>query len=252
MDGGKDMPIYPYFYDLAEKVSDRYCLISPARFLFGAGATRFEWNNKMLSDEHLKVMSFHQDSSSIFPGTDIMGGVAVMYRDANTNFGAIKTFTPFPELNSILEKVENELFNSISGLIYGVTSYTFSTRAYQDYPDLPNRVGKGSGNQLTSGIFDAIPEIFLEKKQNDNQIQIYGRQSNERVYKWVESDYVRVPENLNSFKVLVPAANGSGAIGEIIPTPLIGQPLIAHPESVIPQHSYRWVTSNQILRQMLY
>ncbi|HCT0472427.1 TPA: Eco57I restriction-modification methylase domain-containing protein, partial [Staphylococcus pseudintermedius] len=31
--------IYNYFYDLAEKISDKYCLITPARFLFNIGST---------------------------------------------------------------------------------------------------------------------------------------------------------------------------------------------------------------------
>ena len=32
-------PIYQYFYDLSENMADKYCLISPARFLFNAGLT---------------------------------------------------------------------------------------------------------------------------------------------------------------------------------------------------------------------
>ena len=49
-------PIYPYFYDAAEKVASSYMLISPARFLFNAGLTSKDWNEKMLNDEHLKII----------------------------------------------------------------------------------------------------------------------------------------------------------------------------------------------------
>ncbi len=74
-DNSRDNPIYHYFYDLAEKVSDKYSLISPARFLFNAGQTPKEWNKKMLEDEHLKVVYFTQKSTEIFPPpTDIKGG----------------------------------------------------------------------------------------------------------------------------------------------------------------------------------
>ena len=229
MEGGKDMPVYPYFYDMAEEIADRYCLISPARFLFGAGATGAAWNSKMLNDKHLKVLYFNQNSSDVFPSTDIKGGVAILCRDVNQDFGAIETFTSFAELNSILIKVVKNGFKGIGDLIYGVTSYTFALKAYEDFPYLSSRVGKGSGNQLTSGIFDAVPEIFLDSKKNDKQVKIYGRQNNERVYKWVNIDYIRVPDNLNSYKVFIPAANGSGAIGEVLSTPLIGQPLIGQP-----------------------
>lgn len=39
-------PIYNYFYDLAEQVAPKYCLISPARFLSNAGYTPKTWNKK--------------------------------------------------------------------------------------------------------------------------------------------------------------------------------------------------------------
>lgn len=238
-DGGKDLPIYPYFYDLSEKCSDKYCLISPARFLFGAGATSSEWNKKMLSDKNIKVVYFEQKSGNVFPGTDIKGGVTALYRDKDKDFGAIVTFASFNELNSILQKVTLNDFESIGKLIYGVTSYTFSPKAYEDYPDIVNRVGKGSGNQLTSSIFDAVPEVFLDNRQHEKQIQIYGRQSNSRVYKWVDREYIRVPKNLMQYKVFIPAANGSGAIGEVLSTPVIGHPVIGHTATFISMGNFQ-------------
>ena len=36
-------------------------------------------------------------------------------------------------------------------------------------------------------------------------------------------------ENIDKWKVLVPRANGSGALGEVLSTPLIGEPLIGEP-----------------------
>ena len=38
----------------AYKISDKTMLITPARFLFNAGFTSKEWNDKMLNDEHRK------------------------------------------------------------------------------------------------------------------------------------------------------------------------------------------------------
>ena len=73
-DNGRQPPIYDKFMDGAYKVSDKVMLISPARFLFNAGQTSKEWNKKMLSDPHLKVLYYKQDSSELFPGTDIKGG----------------------------------------------------------------------------------------------------------------------------------------------------------------------------------
>jgi len=104
-DGTQAPPIYHLFMNEAYKIANRVSLITPARFLFDAGATPKSWNRKMLEDEHLKVEYFEQDSSKVFAGTDIKGGVVVTYRDSDANFGPIGTFTAFQDLNNILNKV---------------------------------------------------------------------------------------------------------------------------------------------------
>jgi superfamily II DNA or RNA helicase len=232
-EGGKDLPIYQYFYETSESLSDVYCLISPARFLFDAGATNSDWNKKMLTSEHIKVLQFTRRSNEIFPNTDIKGGVAVLLRDANKELGPIGFFTSFIELDSILKKVKVYNTEDISELIYGVTSYTFTRKLYKDLPDAINRVGEGSGNQMTSSIFEAIPEIFSNSKNSDLDIQIYGRKNNERVFQWVNREYVNLPTNFEKYKVFLPAANGSGEIGEALSTPIVGDTFIGHTATFI-------------------
>jgi superfamily II DNA or RNA helicase len=232
-DGGKDLPIYQYFYETSESLSDVYCLISPARFLFDAGATNSDWNKKMLNSEHIKVLQFTRKSNEVFPNTDIKGGVAVLLRDANKELGPIGFFTSFNELDSILKKVNINSQENISDLIYGVTSYTFTRKLYEDFPDSVNRVGEGSGNQMTSSIFEAIPEIFSNSKKSDHDIQIYGRKNNERVFQWVNREYINLPANFEKYKVFLPAANGSGEIGEALSTPILGDTFIGHTATFI-------------------
>ena len=94
-------PVYNFFLDEAFKVADKVEMIHPARFLFNAGSTPKAWNKKMLSDPHFKVMYYVSDSSSVFPATDIMGGVAISYHDKDENFGAIEVFVANPVLRSI-------------------------------------------------------------------------------------------------------------------------------------------------------
>ena len=69
-------------------------------------------------------------------------------------------------------------------------------------------------------FFDSKPYYGYE------YIQILGLQNNKRVYKWVRSDYISEHESLGKYKVFIPAANGSGALGEVLSTPLIGTTLI--------------------------
>ena len=78
--------IYNLFMDEAFRISDRVELIHPARFLFNAGQTPKAWNEKMLEDPHFKVLHYEPDGSRVFPNTEIKGGIAITYHDANKDF----------------------------------------------------------------------------------------------------------------------------------------------------------------------
>ena len=68
-------PVYNKFLDAAYQVADKVEMIHPARFLFNAGSTPKAWNEKMLNDEHFKVLHYEDDASKIFPNTDYNGSV---------------------------------------------------------------------------------------------------------------------------------------------------------------------------------
>ncbi|HDR1095042.1 TPA: Eco57I restriction-modification methylase domain-containing protein [Pasteurella multocida] len=233
-DNNRDTPIYPYFYDLAEKLADQYCLISPARFLFNAGQTSKEWNQKMLNNEHLKVVHFHQKSGDIFPGTDIKGGIAVLLRDINKKFGKIDTFTSYKELNHIMHKVCNsERFRSINEILFVRSSYRFTDSLLKEYPQLKGRVSSNEERSMGSNVFERYPEVFFDTIKDDNYVQILGRQNNRRVYKYINEKYIQPAENFKKWKIFIPKSNGTGAIGEVLSTPLIGHPLIGHTQTFI-------------------
>ena len=221
-DGSRDEPVYHEFIKLAYEISDKSVLITPGRFLFNAGQTPKSWNEKMLADEHLKVVHYEQNSSKIFPNTDIKGGIVVTYHDKNKIFGAIDTFTHFSELNSILGKVVTDNFESFNELLYGKSSYKLTSKIYEDFPILKGRVSIGEEKSIGSNIFDKLPEIFFSNQQNDRQIRILGRENNNRVYKWMDKSYLMDHPNFEKYKVILPASNGSGALGETLSTPLVG------------------------------
>ena len=180
-DNTRGEPIYHRFMDEAYKVADKVCLITPGRFLFDAGQTGSAWNQKMLSDEHLRVEFYEQDSSKVFPNTDIKGGVVVTYRDNNKNFGVIGTFTHYPELNSILKKVETRKdFLPLANIIYTSMSYKLSDELHSDYPNAVDLLSKNSGNSIRSNVFETLEFVFFDKKPENGKeyIRIYGRLGN--------------------------------------------------------------------------
>ncbi len=131
-------PVYNSFMDAMYDVADKTMRITPARFLFNAGYTPKDWNKKMLNDEHLKVLSYMSDSSSVFPNVDIKGGVAITYRDSQKDFGAIRIFTQYEEINSILHKVmEADHFESLKKIIVTSFAYHYTKTLPQQFNDCP-------------------------------------------------------------------------------------------------------------------
>ena len=229
-------PIYNHFYELAERISSQYCLISPARFLSRAGYTPQIWNNKMLNDEHLKVVFYEQKSGNVFPNTDIKGGVIVLLRDKNKVFGKIGTFTNFDELNSTLVKVASKTTQTIETLITGRGIYRLTDIAIAEYPQIVDIQSKGHKKDVGTGAFKILDNIiYFESKPDDGKeyIQIIGLLGNQRVYRYVRRDFINSPNGFTSYKVILPKSNGSGAIGEVLSTPLIGEPLIGFTETFI-------------------
>lgn len=233
-EGTSDKPVYNYLMDEAYKIADKVELITPARFLFNAGNTPKKWNKKMLQDKHFKVLKYKQKSNVVFPSTDIKGGVAITYRDAEKNFGAIETFVVFEKLNSIMHKVKEKEEASLSNFVYAPESYKLTEKLHEDYPEAESLLSKGHKYDVTTNIFEKLDFIFKDKKGIDkSEIEIIGRQKNKRVSKWIRREYLKGPDNFDAFKVIIPKSNGSGALGEVLSTPLIGEPLIGHTQTFI-------------------
>jgi len=231
-DDTRDAPVYYNFMDEAYKIGEKVELITPGRFLFNAGATPKIWNEKMLKDKHLKVLEYNPISAEVFSNTDIKGGVVVTYRDSQKEFNAIEIFTAFPELNSLRSKIN--MNKSLSDIIYSSASYRISERFHLDFPNESSKLKPSARKFFATNFFDIVSEdVVFNNKKSVSCIGLYGRKNNERVMKYIERKYVIDPGNLDKYKVFVPKSNGSGAIGEVLSTPLIGQPLIGHTQSFI-------------------
>jgi hypothetical protein len=227
-----DTPLYHYFYEEATKIADKVELITPARFLFNAGYTPKTWNEKMLNDEHFKVLYYELKSDKVFTNTDIKGGVAVGYIDMGKTFDAIGVFTAYPELNSIKSKVDAVSPKSLCDIITNRGLYRYSDIAYKEQPE---EIKKTADARIAPSAFERMPKLFTDEKPEDGHeyIRIYGNIKSERFYKWFRKDYVKPVDNLYKYKVMIPKANGSGAIGEVLSTPLVGVPLVGFTETYI-------------------
>ncbi len=229
--------VYNLFMENSFKLADKVSLITPARFLFNAGATPQEFRNKMLADPHLKVVRYEDDGRNFFPTSEIKGGVVITLHDKTKTFEPIGTFIPWDELRSVHQKVciADKNFLSLSEIMYSRTIYNLTPKLHEDFPDAKKSLSKGHLYDMSTNIFNLLPQIFFDAKPNDGHeyIQIFGMTKSQRVYKYIRRDYVNAPAPLNKWKVLLPDANGSGAIGEVLSTPLVGSPLVGCTETFL-------------------
>lgn len=99
----------------------------------------------------------------------------------------------------------------------------------KEHPDYIKGIGsEGKDRRLEKNIFDKIP-LFTEEKTNEEDIKILGVIKNKRSYRFIPRKYLDIShENLMKYKVLVPRSNGSGAIGEVLSTPILGEPILGY------------------------
>lgn len=221
-------PLYHHFISIGMEIGDLGTLIHPGRFLFNAGKTPKAWNQKMLNDEHFKVVKYWKKSDEVFDAVDIKGGVAVTMWDKQNVIGPIGTFVLHDELRTIQEKVESLGEESFSKLVYSRDLYQLTKLFYKENPELEGRQSKGHRFDLGTTAFSLFPEVFSdEKPAGDGYALVVGRENDTRIGKWIKKEYLKLPDNFESYKVVVPKSNGSGHFGESLSSPFVAAPFHA-------------------------
>lgn len=82
--GRSATPIYNRFVDQAKKLNPRYLvMIIPSRW-FGGGKGLDDFRVRMLKDDHIREIVDFEDSSEVFPGVSVAGGICYFYRERNS------------------------------------------------------------------------------------------------------------------------------------------------------------------------
>lgn len=229
--------LYNLFLDLGRDLGAVNTMIHPARFLFNAGKTPKPWNEAFLQSHHYKVVDYWANSAEVFPRVDVKGGIAITMYNKNEEMEPIGFFSPFKELQTIKKKVEKKNEVSFSTIVGPRELYGLTQILYDEHPDLESRTSKGHKFSLGANIFDLFPEVFLKEfptGTDEKMARIYGRHENQRCYRWVKQSYITHPDSFHAYKVIIPKANGTGgAIGEVLSTPIIGQPIIGHTDTFL-------------------
>lgn len=217
-------PIYNLFMDRAYSIADKVMLITPARFLFNAGATPKSWNEKMLKNVHLKVILFEEDATRVFPTTSIPGGVAITYYDKTRKYPPIQLYTSNPSLDSIMDKVSS-MDESVASIVSGRGVYRLTDKALHDLPDIINIQSKGHSKDVGTSAFKILDNmLYFEHKPIDDEeyIRVYGLKNSKRTFRWMKKSYLDYPESFDQYKVFISKANGAALKnGSIVGAPFV-------------------------------
>lgn len=249
--GTRDTPVYHRFMDAAYEVGKKVVLITPARFLFNAGFTPKAWNQKMLADPHLTVPYYVPNSDELFPGTDIKGGIAVTYRDEGRSGEPIVTFTSYPELNTILHKVVASHTEPIAAKVTSGRAYAYTQVMHEENPEASGKMSRDAQSRISTNAFEQLPFLYSVEKPADgaDYVRVLGLIKNKRVARWIRSDYISGPESFDSFRAVLTAANGSGALGEVLSSPVVVEPGVAVTQTFITIGAFEdEVTANACLK----
>lgn len=101
-------------------------------------------------------------------------------------------------MNDVLHKVINstEKFKSINTLIYSTETYKLTDTLFEELPQLIGRTDIAHQKTMASSVFSRYPEIFYDTVESvDGYIKIFGKENNERVYKYIRQEYVNNPRS---------------------------------------------------------
>ena len=227
-DSTRKPPVYNLFMEEAYKVGKAVELVTPARFLFNAGYTPKNWNEKMLNDEHFKIVYYEPQSDKIFRNTEIKGGIVISYRNADKKYGAIKIFTKYDELNNILKKVTKITKTYMEEIISSPLSYQLSEKMKTENPDALNR--------LRTSAFSTLSDFFHAEEPKDGKryIKMIGLYQGKRTIRFIRKDYIRdISGTLNKYTLLMPKASGVGEFGEQTGPTVIAEPGLGYTQTFI-------------------
>lgn len=223
-----DNQFYHKFMEQAYILAEKVMFITPGKFLFNAGKTPKTWNEKMLNDQHLKLVHYEADSKKIFPDSDISGSIVITYRDTTRTWEPIGKFYPNKEHQGIVEKVTNSKnFTPLYNEIYLQAKFDLN-QIYNVYPDLQD-ILKNERRLITSVFKKDIP-IFTDNPTNEDDVKIWGNNNKGKlIYKFIKKEFLDISSsNINGHKVFLGSTNGGAGNLSDKEVNIIGTPKVIY------------------------
>lgn len=226
-DGGAQAsakPIYNYFVNQAKKLKPRFMtMIIPARWYAG-GKGLDEFRTTMLSDDSIKILHDFESASDCFSGVEIKGGVCYFLWDRDYH-GECSVISH--KGNEIISKMDRPLlekglnvfvrYNEAVEILHKIRAFNERSFAEVVHP------------AMTFGL-RTFYKTFDSQKSGQGLIKLYANHSQGYIYR---SNLPRGQEYVDSWKVYIPEAIGTGNMATDIIKPIIGEPESASTETYI-------------------
>lgn len=224
--------IYPDFVRSAKSVARIVSLIMPARWMSGESGPYRETQgfvDEMLDGSHIMSFSLYPNSNDLFEGVDIKGGVCYFVWNDDYQKDLVN-YTLSENSKNTIDKVPFRVNDNI------IIRFPQLTGIVQKISRNPSN---GSMKTLVSSWnpFGFVSDLFVKNNEgvsriSENPVQkddfkIVGLLKAKRVYRYIPNNELKKNRPIaESWKVLIPRANGSGVFGEVFSTPILGTPML--------------------------
>ena len=226
-DGGAQAsakPIYNYFVNQAKKLKPRYMtMIIPARWYAG-GKGLDEFRTTMLSDDSIRILHDFESASDCFSSVEIKGGVCYFLWDRD-----------YHGVCSVISHKGNEIISEMDRplLEKGLTVFV----RYNEAVEILHKIRSFNERSFAEVVHPAMTfglrtfyKTFDSQKSGKGLIKLYANHSQGYIYR---SKLSRGQEYVDSWKVYIPEAIGTGNMTTDIIKPIIGEPESASTETYI-------------------
>ena len=224
-DGSSAKPIYHHFIEQAKRLNPKYLtMIVPARWYSG-GKGLDDFRSDMLHDDRISVIHDFPETSDVFPGLNIRGGICYFLFDRDHHGNCLVVNHKNSETNEIERPLLEE--NVETFIRYNMAIPILKKVQQKKEPTMDTKVS----SRLPFGINSDFSD-YVTKEDKKHSVILYRSERNKNAEKRVYIDPKYITKNVewkDKMKVLVSKASPGG---DEYPHAVITAPVIAEPNSV--------------------
>lgn len=215
--GGKGTSAVPLYPEIIEGVYDKgekQIYIIPCRWMTG-GKGLEEFRGRILQDTHRKRIEVWEDSQQVFKKIRIGGGVCILQMCSEYS----------EQVETVLHEGGTDMEWKAPFRTKGLEVYVRDkeiSRIYEKVREYQDRYKEGSMSEIVS---PRNPYGIKEQEiKGVGGIRLLSTANMVRKWKQIEEQEIGKKTGLNSYKVFVAKAQGSGRLGERLSEIVIGKP----------------------------